>query len=79
MLDQVAGSSLMVLISGAWVRMTAPVDRIRFTRGPEQLGLELARVGEVRHQGQGLAAAATSSNRRRVSSASGSVTNRCGQ
>jgi len=28
---QIAGSSLMERISGAWVRMTAPVPRIRRT------------------------------------------------
>ena len=76
---QVAGSSLIVLISGAWVRIIAPVARIRLvastaradpsSRGWEKCAMNASDRPE----------ATTCSNRRSVSSASGSDTNRCGQ
>ena len=76
---QIAGSSLIVLISGAWVRITAPVARIRrlasatsadsSSRGCEKCAMNASDRPE----------STTCSKRRSVSSASGSDTNRCGQ
>ena len=75
----VVASSLMDLISGACVRITPPADLIRraasATRDDSSsLGCEKCAI-----TARLLPAAATSSNSRSVSSASGSVTNRCGQ
>jgi hypothetical protein len=69
----------MVLISGAWVRITAPASLIRRTAsastgGSSSRGWEKCAItASVRPD------AMTSPNSRRVSSASGSLTNRCGQ
>jgi len=74
-----SGSSLMDLISGACVRITAPVPRIlrtaaATTAGSSSRGWEKCDMSaSVRPE------AATSANRRSVASASGSVTNRWGQ
>ena len=46
------GSSLIDLISGAWVRITAPVAEIRRTASATRR-LELAGVREVRHEREG--------------------------
>ena len=79
MARQASGSSLIVLISGAWVRITAPVSLIRRTAsasigGSSSRGWEKCAISaSVRPD------ATTSPNSRRVASASGSVTNRCGQ
>ena len=79
MADQIAGSSLIVLISGAWVRITAPVARIRLLAraaraDPTSLGWEKCAMNASERP-----EATTCSNSRSVSSASGSDTNRCGQ
>ena len=42
---QIAGSSLIVLISGAWVRITAPVARIRRLAAAASAGFQLPRDG----------------------------------
>jgi hypothetical protein len=79
MLRQASGSSLIDLISGAWVRITAPVSLIRRTAsastgGSSSRGWEKCAItASVRPE------STTSSNRRKVASASGSVTKRCGQ
>ena len=52
---QTPGSSLIDRISGAWVRITAPVPRIAAHRGAQLLRLHLPRVGEVRHERERLA------------------------
>ena len=76
---QVTGSSLMDLMSGAWVRMTPPADLIRRTASAAREGSSSRGWEKCAMRARLLPAAATSSNSRRVSSASGSLTNRCGQ
>ena len=79
MARQVAGSSLIERISGAWVRITAPVLLIRRTAsasmdGSSSRGWEKCAISaSVRPE------SVTSPNSRSVASASGSVTYRCGQ
>ena len=79
MARQASGSSLIDLISGACVRITAPVPLIRRTAsastgGSSSRGCEKCAItASVRPE------ATTSPNSRRVASASGSLTKRCGQ
>jgi len=76
---QACGSSLIDLISGAWVRITAPAPLIRRTAsasmgGSSSRGWEKCAISAMVRPD-----ATTSPNSRRVASASGSVTKRCGQ
>jgi len=75
----VRGSSLIDRISGAWVRITAPVPEIRRTASASTSGSSSRGCEKCAITARFRPEATTSSNSRRVASASGSVTNRCGQ
>ena len=76
---QAAGSSLIDRISGAWVRITAPVSLIRRTASASTGGSSSRGWEKCAITARFRPEAMTSPNSRKVSSASGSVTNRCGQ
>jgi hypothetical protein len=75
----VRGSSLIVLIRGACVRTTAPVARIRRTASAATPGSSSRGWEKWAISASVFPEATTWSKSRRVSSASGSLTKRCGQ
>lgn len=76
---QTAASSLIVRISGAWVRMTAPVSRMRRHASATMRGSSSRGCVKCAMNARFLPEAVTCSNSRSMSSASGSVTNFWGQ
>ncbi|OLT33789.1 hypothetical protein BJF79_07775 [Actinomadura sp. CNU-125] len=77
--SQVRASSLIVRISGACVRMTAPVSRMRRHASVTMSGSSSRGCVKCAMNARFLPDSTTCSNRRSMSSASGSVTNFCGQ